>query len=365
MGVVRRPGRAVLFAVGAMIAAGLFSFSAVQSTTAASAVANTFDELAATRLRVDLPIDTPTYRHLRREQLAALAELDGVESVVVLGESEARLTTVQEPARGVDVDVADYTAIGELSALDDALAGVEPAAGTTLLGGGLASQQNLAAGMRVEIDGVPLRVAGRVDRSPNASSVLFGTVTPADRDALRSVSKGLVLLHVQRGWADHLAPQVAAILNPNRPDNVLVRYPPEAARLRDAVVTRVDGLVLAVATSLLVLSGLVVGIATFAHVLQHRRLIGLRRAIGASGSEIAAGMLADIVVVTGAGAALGTLVGSAAAAAVASASGLTPVLPAVWLLGGIGVAVALNTLAAVPPVVRALRVDPARAIQSR
>lgn len=362
----RRIGRAVLFAAGAAVAATLFSWSAVYSSSAATEVANSFDELAATRLQVHLPVPQPTYPHVQPEQLEAIKSIDGVRGVLLLGTADVRLTTIRQPSRGSDVSTELFTAVGDLAVLDDDVTVEEEGLGNgAMLGGGLASREDLREDMTIELDGRPTRIHGRIDRSPVVSDVLFGVLRPGDPAALAEVSSGVLVVQVRQGWADRVAPHLAAVLNPNRPDRVHVQYPPEAGRLRAAVVTRVDGLVVAVAASLLILSALVVGIATFAHVIQNRRLIGMRRAIGASAAEIAAGLLLDVTVTATAGAAVGTLIGTAAAALTSAYNGLTLTVPTGWLLAGIAAAMALNALAALPPTLHAVRIDPARAIQAR
>lgn len=364
-GLARRPGRTVLYAMGAAIAAALFSYSTVVSTTSAMDVAATFDELAATRLRVDLPLANETYATLHPDLLDAVSRIEGVEGVLLLGRATARLTTLRDPARDLDEQVDRYTAVGALAVLDAALVGSDLPTGSLYVGGGLATEHDLRRHVRVELDGRPARIAGRIDRAPDATDVLFGVVETAPAEVARDVGRGVLLVEVRRGWAEEIAPRLAAVLNPNHPGSVLVRYPPEAARLRAAVVGRVDALVLVVAVSLLVLSGLVVGVATFASVVQNQRLIGMRMAIGASAGDIAYALLLEIVLTAGLGATVGTLAGTAAATVVSAGEGPAVAVPAGWLLGGIGAAVAMNALAGLPPTLHAVRIDPARAIQSR
>lgn len=364
LGLRRHAGRATLFAVGAALAVGLFSYSATYSSTTASQITGTFDALSATRLRVDLPLSSPTFSGLRPSQIEALESLAGVDGVAVVGRTESRITAVTHAALDLESEASWYGLAG-----DPAVLGLEGEITDdrygVYVGGGLAGETGLKANARVERDGVRSSVTGVLATSRIIPDLLFGVVETVDLDAVTEIEDGVVVVEVRPGWADNVAPAVAQILNPNHPRSVLVKYPPEASQLRAAVVTQVDGLVVVVAISVLVLSGVAVGVATFAHVLQNFRLIGLRRAIGSTRMMVGVGVLTEVTLTALVGAVAGGLLGTASAAVVSASSGTAPTVPFPLLVAGGAVAVVMNALAALPPAIRAMRIQPVQALASR
>jgi putative ABC transport system permease protein len=97
-------------------------------------------------------------------------------------------------------------------------------------------------------------------------------------------------------------------------------------------------------------------------VLERRREIGLRRALGATRRQVGGQFLAESVVLTGIGGAIGLLLGTAVIAGYAAYQGWPTVLPAGALAGGVGAAVAIGVLAGVYPATRAARLTPTEAL---
>jgi putative ABC transport system permease protein len=98
-------------------------------------------------------------------------------------------------------------------------------------------------------------------------------------------------------------------------------------------------------------------------VTERTREIGLRKALGARRSDIAAQMLTESVVLSMFGGVIGTLLGVAIAMTIA---GLTPI-PAsieVWSVGlGIGITALVGLFFGLYPAMRAARLDPIEALR--
>jgi len=97
-------------------------------------------------------------------------------------------------------------------------------------------------------------------------------------------------------------------------------------------------------------------------VLERRREIGLRRALGASRGQIRGQFLAESVVLSALGGGAGTVLGAAGAAAYAMSQSWPVVIPPLALVaGGVG-AVVVGMVAGVYPAVRASGLAPTEAL---
>ena len=97
-------------------------------------------------------------------------------------------------------------------------------------------------------------------------------------------------------------------------------------------------------------------------VLERRQEIGLRRALGATRGQTRAQFLAEAILLSLAGGALGVATGAEAAAAYARAHGEAVVIPPGAWAGGLASAVVIGALAGLLPAVRAARLSPTEAL---
>jgi putative ABC transport system permease protein len=97
-------------------------------------------------------------------------------------------------------------------------------------------------------------------------------------------------------------------------------------------------------------------------VLERRREIGLRRALGATKRQIRGQFLAESVLLSGFGGIAGVLVGVLVTAGYALSQGWPAVLPVGALLGGVGVSALVGAVAGAYPAMRAARLPPTQAL---
>ncbi|NUP46055.1 MAG: ABC transporter permease [Catenulispora sp.] len=166
---------------------------------------------------------------------------------------------------------------------------------------------------------------------------------------------------------DAAVPAVAAALartvDPEHPDQVKVSRPSDALTARLAAKDAFVGLLLGLGAVALLVGGVGIANTMVISVLERRGEIGMRRALGASRGQIRTQFLTESAVLSGAGGLCGVLLGLAAAAGYAAQRGWTVALPLPGLAAGVGVALAVGTLAGLYPAARAARMPPTEALR--
>ncbi|MGW7413711.1 ABC transporter permease [Streptomyces sp. NPDC054863] len=155
---------------------------------------------------------------------------------------------------------------------------------------------------------------------------------------------------------------LAPTLNPEVPGLIQVSRPSDALLAKRATESTFSALFLGLAGVALLVGGIGVANTMVISVLERRKEIGLRRALGANRGQIRGQFLTESVALSALGGLAGTVLGVAATLGYALYQGWPPVVPAFGVAGGIGGAVLVGVVAGVYPSVRAARLPPTEAL---
>jgi len=155
---------------------------------------------------------------------------------------------------------------------------------------------------------------------------------------------------------------LGATINPEAPLEVQVSRPSEALTAKRLTETSFSALFLGLGGVALLVGGVGVANTMVISVLERRREIGLRRALGASRRQVRGQFLAESVLLSLLGGIVGVLVGVGVTAGYALTRDWPAVFPPIALLGGVGVAAVVGALAGAYPAMRAARLSPTEAL---
>ena len=169
--------------------------------------------------------------------------------------------------------------------------------------------------------------------------------------------------------ADEAVERVRGLLgptiSPQAPGAVKISRPSDALAAKNAADQAFTSLLTGVGSIALIVGGIGVANTMIISVLERRREIGLRRALGAMRSHILIQFLAEALLLAGLGGALGCVIGVGVTAGVAAANGWPFALPALIILAGLGVTVLIGAVAGLYPAVRAARTPPTAALNAQ
>jgi len=378
MGLTGRPLRALLSAVGiALGVATLVAVTGISGSSRAQLIAE-IDALGTNMLTVTpgqsltggqavLPATAP----------AMVARIGPVQSAAAIGDVAANVY------RNDRISAANTNGITVYSAGTNLLRTVQGhlARGTFLnratirfpaavLGANAASALGIdQAGGRAQVwlGGHWFAVAGIMSPTPLAPGL--------DRAVLIGLPIARSLLHARAAPAEiyvradpasvaAVEGVLAATADPPAPQDVTISNPADALTARADATAAFQSLLLALGAVALLVGGVGIANVMVIAVLERRGEIGVRRALGATRTHIAAQFIAESALLALLGGLAGALLGGFATAGYAHLRHWSAVVPGTSLGAAVAAALAVGAVAGVYPALRASRLSPAEALRT-
>ena len=189
-----------------------------------------------------------------------------------------------------------------------------------------------------------------------AAARLFGTA--------RNPSKIYVRAREGEAQVRAAAALLPSAANPWGAKEVAVSRPSDALEAQAAAEGALTSLFLGLGAVALLVGGIGIANVMIISVLERRSEVGLRRALGARRRHIAVQFLGESFVLGVCGGIAGVLLGAGATGVYAVSEGLTLLVPAVAVAGGLLAACLLGGLAGLYPAMRASRLTPTEALRA-
>ncbi|MDQ3788569.1 MAG: ABC transporter permease [Actinomycetota bacterium] len=367
-----RPLRAVLSALG--IGIGIAAMVAVVSIPASSQQALR-DQLATlgTNLLTASPGRTIMGEDasLPSTSVPMVARIDPVTAVSATGDVSATVRRTDKVAEEETSGLAVLAARTDLlrvlrGSLHDGqfLSAVTENFPTVVLGSVAATRLGVGAGDKVWLGGRWFTVAGVLAATPLAPEIERAALIgwPMARDLGFDGHPTTIYVRADEEHVEDVRGVLGATINPAAPGEVQVSRPSDALAAKRYTETSFSALFLGLGGVALLVGGVGVANTMVISVLERRREIGLRRALGASRRQVRGQFLAESVLLSLLGGVVGVVVGVGVTAGYALTRDWPAVFPPVALLGGVAVAAVVGALAGAYPAMRAARLSPTEAL---
>ncbi len=376
-----RPGRLMLTLVGEALGLAALVATVGISGTANGQVADHFDTAAAHRVTVQ-PDETRAGRGavLPADAEESIERLEGVDSAGTVSRVEVhdpvRSVTVVDPQGPPDPTLPVLAASpGLFEAADARVRGRAYDAGhaargdaVTLLGSRAADRlgvSDLSLGPAVFVGEKAFTVVGIIEAVGSRGELLDAVVIPEPTAERAFGWRGAQSLHVKvrANAAETVARQAPLAIAPADPHAIVASAPPTDSTLRSRVEGDVSSLLMLLGVVALVAGGVGIANIMLLSVIERIGEIGLRRALGATRTDLMTQVLLESGTVGLLGGIVGTGLGFGTTMAVAVGRDWTPVLDARLLAAPLA-GLVVGILAGAFPAWRAGVLEPAAALRS-
>ena len=376
-GLTSRPTRAVLSALG--IAIGIAAMIAVVGiSTSSQARLNAQLSALGTNLLTVQPgsslggSDT-TLPVGSTEKVGMITAVERAGSVGALPDLHIYRSRLIDPAQSssIDVTVAEGGLRPLLGAQLTEGSWFSPATEqfpTVVLGSIAATRLGIvSAGSQVWLGGAPMTVIGILQPLPLAPELDTAALVGARFATDRLAWDGKPTTIYERS-ADSSIAAVRALLpatvNPEHPESVAVSRPSDVLAAKNATDAAFTGLLVGLGSVALLVGGIGVANTMVITVLERRREIGLRRALGATRAHIRRQFLTEALVLSALGGIGGSVIGLGVIAVFAAIHGLPVAVPPAVFAAGIGATILIGAVAGLYPAARAAKTPPTSALSA-
>ncbi len=384
-GLFAKPARTALTALGIVIGITALVATVGISRTAGNRIIGTFNELAATEIMVKprASLASAGNQVIPWDASARLSRLNGVVAAGTLSPLNTKDALVSaSPLKDPQQQTAFKLAVQAVSPNTFAAVRANLKSGRLPDDGHSARADRVAvlgptAAERLGIQGtghlpaitigdqmyLVIGILRGVGRQPD----LLGSVIIPEGTARRDfglTNPNSVIIETQIGAAPLIARQAPLALKPDDPKAVAVTFPPEPKRVREAIQSNLNILLLLLGGLSLIVGAIGISNITLVSVMERVGEIGLRRALGATRRVVALQFLLESTFLGVMGGVIGASVGLLTVVAVSAYQTWTPVLdPAVPflapLVGGV-----IGLISGTYPALRAARLEPIEALRS-
>ncbi|MCJ0868675.1 ABC transporter permease [Streptomyces sp. AP-93] len=387
-GILQRPARSALTALGTVLGVGTFVAVLGLTATTSSQIDARFNLLTATEVTIeDIAQEKNNFAGpgFPADADERVGRLGGVQHAGVF--YTVRLDDTDGGVRSAPV--GGTTGEGDNTGVIAASPGALQAAAPTMAQGRLYDEYHSSTKQRVAVLGSsvaarlgittldtrpavfigsePFAVIGIINDVKRKSDLLLTVTIP--RTTAEEIwgppesSGTTMLIATDIGAAQQVAQLAPTALRPDHPEYLKAVPPPDPRTLRSGVTSDLQQLFLILAGICLVIGAVGIANTTLVAVLERTGEIGLRRALGARGRHITTQFLAESGALGALGGLVGTSLGTLTVVSIAVIRDWTPVIHPATVATAPLLGLLTGVLAGLYPAWRAARIEPAEALR--
>lgn len=383
-GVVRRPTRTLLTALGIALGVASIVGTIGMSQSARGAVSSVFNAQLATQVSFAEVGNSTSTPLLSQQSEKKIERINGV--------IHAGFMSQVDDNQPISVSRSPGTLPGTAGSFDFPFAVATPGALETmhasvsigrlydngfetrhamvaLIGSNVADELGITQindGPAIFVNSIPLTIIGIVNKVSQQNQVLDDIIVPPDEGLIVGTSVGppTIIVQTKLGAAQVVGAEGPYALSPDNPDAIVAQVPPDPSTLRLRIESSLTSLLLILALVSLAIGMVAIANTTLLSVVQRTAEIGLRRSLGATPKHIALLIVIEGAMVGAVGGVLGASLGILVTAITAVAKGWTAELSwqAALLAPVLGAFV--GVIAGLYPARHASKLSPVSALQN-